>query len=92
LRLLEAPVDDVRRALLQGFEKIGYSTTRGGGHRVYARGPSRAAVATLHHSVFWRGLVVSIRFDPPLDRSASRHLLHRFAKRFRVVGVSSDDA
>jgi len=91
-RLLDAPVDAVREGIAEGFDAIGFPAATGGGHRVAARAGRRYATASIYHSILWRGIVVSIRFEPPLDRSASRHMLHVFTKRFRVVDVSSEDA
>ena len=89
VRILEAPPERVRAALVDGLAAIGYGAATGSPHRVTAEKRGHRALATIHRSVLWRGVVVSIRFDPPVRRFSSRHLLRLFTERFRVVGVSS---
>lgn len=91
-RILETSLDRVREAVVDGLAAIGCASARGSSHRITATGRRRQAVASIHHSLLWRGTVVSIRFEPPISRSSSRHLLHLFAERFRVVDVRADEA
>lgn len=92
VRILEASPAHIRATLIDGLAAIGYGAATGTPHRVAAKKQSHRAVATIHRSVLWRGVVVSIRFDPPVKRFSSRHLLHLFTERFHVVDVSSDAA
>jgi hypothetical protein len=92
IRILDAPVDRVREAVEEGLAAIGFPHATGSPHRVAAKARGRSAVATIHHSWAWRGVVVSIRFQPPVKRFTSRHLLRLFARRFRVAHVAADEA
>jgi len=91
IRLSESSTAKVRDAIVLGLASIGFRGASGSAHRVSARERGRRAVATIHHSFLWPGVVVSIFFDPRIRESASRHLLHLFADRFRVVKVSADE-
>ena len=91
VRVSESSTAKVREAVVLGLSSIGFPQAFGSAHRVDARRRGRRAAATIHHSILWTGVVVSIYFDPPIQRSSSRHLLHLFADRFRVVNVSADD-
>jgi hypothetical protein len=92
IRVLDASVDRVRAGVVEGLAVIGLPLAAGSSHRIAAKTRGRSAVATIHHSWVWRGVVVSIRFKPPIQRSSSRHLLRLFTKRFRVAHVSADEA
>lgn len=91
VRVLDATPPNVREAVVVGLAAIGLPAKGGSPHRVTAHRPGRRAIASIHHSLLWRGIVVSIFFQPPIRRSASRHLLHLFADRFRVVDISADE-
>jgi len=92
IRVVDAEVETVRAGIVEGLAAVGFGTAVGSRHRLTAKARTRRAVASIHHSMLWRGVVASIRFDPPVKRFSSRHLLHLFARRFHVVDVSADEA
>ena len=92
IRILDASVDRVRAGVAEGLAAVGWHPAAGTSHRIAAKVRGRSVVATIHRSWVWRGVVVSLRFQPPIKRSSSRHLLQHFADRFRVAHVSAGEA